>query len=174
MTDDEAKSPFLETLDEMTWWMYDNTCIGMGAVRQFDYTMEGSLGRDLSPRLGRCYELAVKAFVGWDEARHTWWTGSPSDDLTLPSPVTLVHGTWVDPDHVLLQDKHRIGHAWVELSDGYIWEPITGLICEPTLFHAFGSTVDVETYSETAARINMVRSQHFGPWHAVDEKGCPR
>lgn len=141
-----------DSLREMVWWMYDATCIGLGAERQFDYA-DDALGLD--HRLGRCYELAAKAFTGWEMFN----TYRGSHDSNLPAPTTLVHGTWQGPEPV------RIGHAWVVLADGRIWEPITALICDPVLFHAYSRDEEERTYGATRTRVHMIRSGHFGPWH---------
>lgn len=155
----EPEDEPIASLIEMTWWMYDDTCVGMGAERQFDYTLIGNLGQDLSPRLGRCYELAVKAFTGW-----TQFISQPRGvDISrpnLPAPVALIHGWWRHPANAV-----GIHHAWVILEDGRMWEPITGLICDPVLFMNYGSCRVDRTYIETEARINMVKHQHYGPWH---------
>lgn len=168
MTEDQTAS-LPDSLREMTWWMFDNTCIGIGAHRQFDYTLEGSLGPDLNPRLGRCYELAAKAFNGWDEI--TARTGTDKEGhrgFGLPAPTRLVHGTWRG------KEPQRIGHAWVILEDDRIWEPITGLICEARLFFAYTRGVSVRGYRPAEVRVNMLTAGHFGPWHKVDRRGCPR
>jgi hypothetical protein len=145
-------------LNDMTWWMFDNTCIAMGAERQFDYTMIGDLGSDLSPRLGRCYELALGAFTGWEKFKKT--PSHISVQVDLPAPVALVHGFW---KHPRLPDG--IHHAWTVLEDGRVWEPITGLICDPVLFMEFGQCRVDRSYDETEARTMMLRHQHYGPWH---------
>lgn len=146
-------------LDDMTWWMVSNTCIGMGAERQFDYTMRGDLGSDLSPRLGECYMLALNAFTGWERWVHRGGDGA-SNTTQVPAPVALVHGFWKHPD-----EPQGIHHAWVILEDGRIWEPITGLICNPVNFMAFGQCRVDRSYDETEARTLMLRYQHYGPWH---------
>lgn len=146
-------------LDDMTWWMMDNTCIGMGAQRQFDYTMRGDLGRDLTPRLGHCYMLAMQAFTGWDEFT-SYAPNRAEVQTSLPAPSLLVHGFWKHP----AEDK-GINHAWVVLEDGRMWEPITGLICDRVLFTAFSDAKMEATYTGTQARRMMLRHQHYGPWH---------
>lgn len=156
--------PLLDTMRDMVWWMFDDTCVGMGAYRQFDYTLRGDLGSDLSPRLGNCYELAMQAFTGWERMQTRLF--SRNEMTLMPAPIGLVHGTWHGP-----HAPERIAHAWVMLDNGDVWEPITGLICQTTLFHAYTNAEDVVIYNETTARIKMLRNQHYGPWHETDERG---
>jgi len=130
----------------------NDVLLSMGARCVFDYA-----GADDKPvlreRLTHCYELAAWAFTDWpDKAEQIEYLG-------LPTPVTLVHGMWQGPEPV------AIGHAWVVLSDGAIWEPISMTLCDPETFYEYTRGVNVETYSETAVAINMVLSGHFGPWH---------
>lgn len=128
-----SESP-LDSLTDMVWWMFDTDCVGMGAYRQFDYTLRGDLGSDLSPRLGDCYHLAVSAFTGWERfTYHRTYRASlglePEPQARangLPAPTHLVHGTIHHRE-----EEHRIGHAWVMLDNGDVWEPITGLTVTP-------------------------------------------
>lgn len=158
--------PFPETtsLHELTWWMFDVTAYGMGAHRQFDYAEQDSLR--VSDRLGRCYELAAKGIQGWWMLREG---GLVSRELLgtnslpvsgSPAPTSLVHGTWHGPNAA-----ERIAHAWLVLDDGRVWEPVTSLICDPVLFEAYTRAVPTRTYTEKQARVHMLRSGHFGPWH---------
>ena len=59
-------------------------------------------------RLRRCYELAGKGI------------------LHAPEGSTLVHGT------IEGFGNPRIGHAWVELPDGSVWEPISRVVYPKT------------------------------------------
>lgn len=154
MTDDQQ---FLETLDEMTWWTTSNWAIGMGAERQFDYTMRGDLSRDLHDRMGLCYELALTAFSGW--AKFSERMFSRNEVSLLPAPVAVVHGT------IVTGDSRPLKHAWVILEDGRMWEPVTGLICDPVLFMAGNEAVVERSYDRTEASRLMLRHQHYGPWH---------
>lgn len=153
---DADKQEFLETIGipDFAWWMYDEVCIGMGAERHFDYTLEGSTFKD---RISRCYELAAKAFSGWAEyVNHLFATGHAPN---LPAPVGLVHGTWHGP-----QAPRRIAHAWVLLEDGRVWEPITAVLCERGLFDTYTSAEHTYLYDRTQATLHMARTRHFGPW----------
>lgn len=153
------ETPLMENLDEMTWWTTSNWCIGMGAERQFDYTMRGDLGRDLTPRMGLCYELALGAFTGWEKMlAHMPPIQRDYIKPMIPAPVALVHGKIVVTPDI-------INHAWVILEDGRMWEPVTGLICDPVLFMAGTGAVVERSYDETEARIMMLRNQNYGPWH---------
>lgn len=157
-----------DSLREVAWWMYDATCVGLGAERQFDYAQTDEPMYPLGHRLGRCYELAAQAFSGWEmfEQHNSALTRLPDGSMTprLPAPKTLVHGTWQGPEPV------RIGHAWVVLEDGRIWEPITALICDPVLFHAYSRDEAAWAYDATAVRVNLLKSGHYGPWHESDRR----
>jgi hypothetical protein len=63
-------------------------------------------------RLGRCYEL--------------------SGLIALHNPhVTLVHGS------IQGFNYPRIAHAWVELPDGSVWEPVTNKVWHHSIFDGF-------------------------------------
>lgn len=151
----------IESIREMTWWMFDNTCIGMGAYRQFDYTLRGDLGHDLESRVGECYMLAAQAFQGWEKFAVSYrWANAEGDAADrLPAPNLLVHGWMRHPE-----EPKGIHHAWVILENGQVWEPITGLICDANLFYRFGNCRDFKRYTEHEARVKMLRTQHYGPW----------
>lgn len=126
--------------------------LGMGVTGMFDYAGEGGQMED---RLTRCYELAAKAF--FDLSSAAYWI----EEGNLPTPVALVHGVWSSP---ATRDK-PIPHAWVTLSDGQVWEPITGALCDSAKFYAYTQGDQIMIYDSVQARRNMLRHQHFGPWH---------
>jgi len=69
----------------------------------------------------------------------------------------LVHGT-------VFSGGHRIGHAWVETSTGWVWEPETGRYFTRLGFRdAFSPDIESRYTAEEAA-IMVARTKHFGPW----------
>lgn len=69
----------------------------------------------------------------------------------------LIHGT-------VFSRGRRLGHAWVETSSGYVWEPETGKYFTLLSFRdAFASVTDSRYTAEEAA-IMAARTKNFGPW----------
>lgn len=96
-------------------------------------------------RLTRCYELSAYALtIG-----------------TAPPDATLVHGTW---QHVVYAAK-RIGHAWLELPDGHIWEPISGQIWKREMWNLILNPVEECRYTKDEARNAVMFHRHWGRWH---------
>lgn len=127
--------------------LLDPVFVAMGAEAAFDYTNEDT---GLRARLGRCYELAAKAFIP------SPGLGNPGG---VPRPKRLVHGSWHGPDA-----PARIKHAWVILEDGRIWEPITALICDPDKFSTYCRTEMTWIYSGEAVSRRLIKHRHYGPW----------
>lgn len=69
----------------------------------------------------------------------------------------LVHGTVFSGDR-------RIGHAWVETSTGWIWEPETGRFFTSLGFKATFAPIIESAYSAEEAAIMAARTKNFGPW----------
>lgn len=91
-------------------------------------------------RLGRCYELAGRAaaFAELD--------------------VTLVHGT------IEGFGNPRIGHAWLVLPGGDVWEPVSDEVWDAVVFDAVFDPGVVSEYGSGEVRVLMVRFGHWGPW----------
>lgn len=123
----------------------DTTLGGMGAQAIYDYAQDKP---DFNDRLGRCYELAAKAML------------EVPQPPGAPVPLLLLHGKWRGPTA-----KEAIGHALVNLSNGYFWEPITKSICEPHQFMGYTRWQTLITYDAVSARRHMRLSEHYGPWH---------
>lgn len=69
----------------------------------------------------------------------------------------LIHGT-------VFSGGHRMGHAWVETSTGWVWEPETGRYFTLLGFKdAFAPDVESKYTAEEAA-IMTARTKHLGPW----------
>lgn len=69
----------------------------------------------------------------------------------------LIHGT-------VLSEGRRIGHAWVELSTGYIWEPQTGNYFTKEGFQIAADPEEEHRYTIEQAAIMLTRVGKHGPW----------
>lgn len=96
-------------------------------------------------RLARCFELATKAAA-----------------YGAPDGSTLVNGS------IQGFDNPRISHAWVELPDGTVWEPITRDIIDPRIWKAVYRPVEDVRYSRDEVFQNMAAFAHYGPWDAAN------
>jgi hypothetical protein len=95
-------------------------------------------------RRGRCYELAGFAVAFGAAGPHS----------------RLIHGSWVGP-----VPKERIGHAWVRLPDGRIWEPIRARIYASSDFYEWTKAWDEVEYTAMVARRLILANDSFGRWH---------
>jgi len=69
----------------------------------------------------------------------------------------LVHGT-------VFSGGRRMGHAWVETSTGWIWEPETGRYFTLLGFRdAFAPAKEIR-YTPEESAIMAARTKHLGPW----------
>lgn len=103
----------------------------------------------LEQRLTRCYQLAGYALA----------LG------TVPHDATLVHGTI----HARVPDAERIGHAWLELFDEMVWEPVSRVLWAADAWQRFTRAVVDRRYDQRETRIAVLRHEHWGPWDDVDE-----
>ena len=102
-------------------------------------------------RLGRCYELAGKYVM---------------DAHMRGEECALVHGS------IQGLGFPRIKHAWVELPDGQVHDPVADTTMALDEHRAFYSAeVDCRYTYEDMAR-NACRSQHWGPW--AESSACTR
>jgi hypothetical protein len=94
-------------------------------------------------REGRCYELALRVML--NPEAETW---------------TLVHGSVVSLSY---DPPSRIGHAWIELPDGRIYDPASDRYeaAEKWQAHAI---IDQRYSRVEACRIFTVTGCHCGPW----------
>jgi len=69
----------------------------------------------------------------------------------------LVHGT-------VWNGEKRIGHAWVEMETGYIWEPETKKFYTKLGFADVAAPVEQYRYTVTEASVMAARTKNFGPW----------
>ena len=96
-------------------------------------------------RRKRCYELACHALI----------FGS------APADAKLVHGT-IDGGYV--DGPGRIGHAWLRLADGRIWEPISAKVYGQE-WMVWADALPERVYTRHEARLAVVRFEHYGRWH---------
>ena len=90
-------------------------------------------------RLGRCYELAGRRILHHEA------------DF-------LIHGTIQSPGNAALD------HAWTINADGAVAEPASGRTYTAEAFDRLFHPVPRITYTAEAARAEMRRTEHFGPW----------
>lgn len=94
--------------------------------------------------IGTCYEDAWRAIIRFEEGE-------------------LVHGS--------VESKgKRIGHAWVELPTGFVWEPETGDFIRTSIFRDVFKPVEDARYSDLEAAKLAARIGNFGPW-TQEERG---
>lgn len=94
-------------------------------------------------RLTRCYELAFSGLM-----------------MGAPEGSFLVHGSMHGPDA-----PQRIGHAWLLLPGGLIWEPITALVQDRDEWYAYARAREERTYSKLQAARASVTHGDYGRWH---------
>ena len=120
-------------------------------------------------RRGRCYELALEAFV---------FGKGPE----LPDGAVLVHG------YPRLQGGEykgeKYGHAWVEWTESVhypslaesvqfqvVWDAVTTDILPLVVYYKAGQIDfhECRTYSRTEAREMAVKHKTYGPWECVPD-----
>jgi len=87
---------------------------------------------------GTCYEDAWRFLIREEEG-------------------SLVHGT-------VLSLGKRIGHAWVELPTGWVWEPESRQFIKKADFQAMAKPQEGARYSVTEAAVMLARVGKHGPW----------
>lgn len=90
--------------------------------------------------MGRCYEL---------NARKVAFEGMEGD---------LVQGS------IQGFGNPRIGHAWVELDDGRVYDAVLDRYFTQEAWVAFASPVEDARFSRTEAMIQAAKTGHWGPW----------
>jgi hypothetical protein len=96
-------------------------------------------------RRSRCYELAT-------------WTAIHG---SVPRGTVLVHGNWHGPGA-----PARIGHAWLRLPDGSVWEPIRHrLYVDPLAWEHWTGAREEVRYSQHQATRLVLAHDTYGPWH---------
>lgn len=92
-------------------------------------------------RLGRCYEFAGRLA-----------SANPNAGLRL------VHGS------IEGNGRPRIGHAWIEFKDGWVWEPTTNKVWTQDAFERFFSARIDSTYDVGTVYRLTVQHKTWGPW----------
>lgn len=104
-------------------------------------------------RQGRCYELAGRVMLNED--------GSEA--------FALVHGT-ANSGFA----EQRIGHAWIELPDGVIYEPIFNEYMTGAEFNSRAKPSECQRYTRMQTAKLLVHAGHWGPWtDFIDESSRP-
>jgi len=75
----------------------------------------------------------------------------------------LVHGT-------VFSGNRRIGHAWVETSTGWVWEPETGRYFTRLGFQDSFAPVIESKYTAEEAAIMAARAKNLGPWSKQESR----
>ena len=102
-------------------------------------------------RITRCYELAANAlFAG------------------APEGSELVHGSIHG-----YGAPRRIGHAWLNLPDGTVWEPITAKVYDKDAWTAYARAREERVYTKDQAAKELIGSGHYGRWHDSEYPGVP-
>lgn len=91
-------------------------------------------------RLGRCYELS---------GRHV---------LNAYDGSVLVHGS------IQGAGNPRIGHAWVQLRDGAVFDPVAGQEFPEEIYALVFSARAEQVYDLEGVAVETARSGHWGPW----------
>lgn len=104
----------------------------------------GDSAHTFNERIGRCFELAAYALV----------FGS------APAEAQLIHGSMKGPHD---SDK-RIGHAWLRLPGGQVWEPIMHLVYQARAWELFAQPQVQYNYSRAEVRRMLFLHEHYGPW----------
>lgn len=94
---------------------------------------------------GRCYEMA---------GRYILDRGDDAD-------VQLVHGTVNQSPF----DAVRIGHAWIETTDGKVFDGTTQQWYERDSYYRVFNAEAERTYTATEARAQLLRTRNWGCWH---------
>ena len=76
--------------------------------------------------------------------------------VTKHEEGTLIHGT-------VMSKGKRIDHAWVEVSQEYIWEPQTKQYMTKKAW-SLNEPIEEARYDSEQAAINVLKYQNWGPW----------
>jgi mRNA interferase RelE/StbE len=125
-------------------YIWDGTAIKVYRVmhRSEVYRRQGAkVASTFGERLGRCYELAGR------------------EVMMDRSGIILVHGS------IEGFGNPRIGHAWVIRPGGTVYDPVLDQEFEPEHHRDFFDAREHVRYTSHEARVEMVRHEHWGPWH---------
>ena len=97
---------------------------------------------------GECYSTSGRFIM--DEVRHD-------------QDATLVHG-------VIRNLNGDVAHGWVELDDGFIFEPATDAVYHPDDFEHLFRPLTIIEYPKTIALAMIAKNRHWGPFDEVSEQ----
>lgn len=106
-------------------------------------------GTTFDDRIGNCYEYAAGYLIV---------DGKKGPDMNL------VHGS------IRGFGNPRIKHAWVEVLDGdgnisAVYEPGSNHLWSPPMFGQFFNAHVDARYPKDKAYVNLIKTEHYGPWH---------
>lgn len=93
----------------------------------------------MDDRLGRCYELSGRYVMNNVD-------------------TNLVHGT------IQGAGKPRISHAWVILSNGDRFDPVTEISLPKDAFDRFYNSTEDVVYGQDEVFRMLAKNRHWGPW----------
>src|ERR1035437_3222303 len=99
----------------------------------------------LRKRHGRCYELALRVMLHEPGAER----------------FTLIHGRISQ----IKNDDYLINHAWINLNDGRIYDPVLDKYIPAVEYLATRCAVIERQYTHEEAMSISVKAGHYGPWH---------
>ncbi len=102
-------------------------------------------------REGRSYELAMKIMLNESDAKR----------------FTLVHGTIVSQ---LLEPPLCFDHAWIELDDGRIFDPVANCYERADKWHA--NTIAKHRYTHLEVRRMVAATGNVGPWTDAERQAA--
>src|SRR5262245_299665 len=105
--------------------------------------------RRVRKRQGRCFELAFKIMFEEPGAER----------------FTLIHGG-VCFQHPA--SENMVAHAWVELGDGRIFDPVLNEYMSRSAYTAKMHAVIERQYNRLQAIKLMAETRHTGPWHTTE------
>ena len=158
--------PFAAATREKLWWL---STIGDKTVQ-----VEVSGIRGLSER------QMEDAFINSVAAITVTGTGAAAKPESIKKPTgtcyadawrfvirkgegKLIHGT-------VYSGNRRIGHAWVETSTGWVWEPETGRYFTNLGFSDAFAPVIESRYTAEEAAIMAARAKNLGPWSELERR----
>jgi hypothetical protein len=109
--------------------------------------------RRIRKREGRCYELAARAILFDPEA--------------VRLSLVLVHGEingppeQTNPGHASFT---RIGHAWIEASDGRTYDPVRDEWMDTPEYVDRAHAVAQKRYTRAEAFHQVATTDSYGPW----------
>lgn len=135
---------------------------------------------DINGVIGFATSIVVLGFLFGMTRSITKPLGNPNTKA-LPSPQEVKGTCYEDAWRFLIKQEEgelvhgtveslgkRIGHAWVELDTGFIYEPQTARFFEPDVFKRAFSPVEDARYTVEEAAIMIARIGRHGPW--IDEE----